>query len=623
MSNGASQPEIATSDADAERDPPALQSLGRLVRSLVRHAPTDVVVVIALTFATILTSSVGLLMLVPLLGVAGLDVGGGSIGQLTALAVDALAAVGLSLTVPAVLGAYLLLVLLGAVLQRSHAIRTAALYQDFIMRLRLELYGAITHARWSSFLRRTSSSFIHALTIELERVGGATAALLNLFVKAVMAAVYVGLAVFLSPLTTLLVVACGAALMALLARKTRLGRAKGEAVSEAYEDLYGAISEHLAGLRISKGHGVEGFHVERFRLRSLETAHVQTDVVRNQADVGFWLQLGSATIMAGVFSSALLVFELPLASILLLLYLFARLVPMLTGLQRQVQGVLNLVPAVDRVEATLRWLDEHGETRGARADAPVLARALELHDVRFGYADGPVLHDVDLVIAAGRTTAIVGPSGGGKSTIADLVVGLLTPDAGRITIDGVPLDGSSIPAWRHRIGYVNQDPFLFHDTIRENLRAMRPDADDATLFAALRAASASFVEALPQGLDTVVGDRGLRLSGGERQRIALARAVVRQPDLLVLDEATSALDPENERVIQQAIDRMRGPTILVIAHRLASVRRADTIYVVESGRVVEAGTWADLVARPEGRFRAMCSAQGLLEGPKSAATPGA
>jgi ATP-binding cassette, subfamily C, bacterial len=171
-------------------------------------------------------------------------------------------------------------------------------------------------------------------------------------------------------------------------------------------------------------------------------------------------------------------------------------------------------------------------------------------------------------------------------------------------------------AWRRRIGYVNQDTFLFNDTIRENLLSVRPDAGEEVLIGALHAAAADFVLGLPDGIDTVVGDRGIRLSGGERQRIALARALVRRPAMLVLDEATSALDAENERAIQRAIDRMAGrQTILVIAHRLASVRSADVIHVMEDGRIVESGSWEALMEDPRGRFRALCRAQGVEDLP--------
>lgn len=620
---------------DAWREPEvvpsgAARTVVRLLRSLVAHDPWLAISVVALTFALLLTSGVSLLMLVPLLGVAGLEIGDGSIGRLAELAAGVLGIFGLSLTVPVVLGAYLAIVVGSAVFGHVHAVRTARLYQGFTFGQRMRVVEAITASRWTAFVRRPASRFLHVLTEEIERVSSALSGAIALVVKLVMAAVYLALALFVSPATTLLVGACGAGLMALLVRKTRLGRVRGAVVSRAYENLYGGISEHLAGMRISKSHGIERQQVDRLQARTADTAAAQIAVVRNQADLGFWLQVGSATIMAGVFGAALTLFGLPLASILLLLYLYARLVPMLTGLQRQVQGVFAHLPAVDRVAAMLAWLDAHAEpTDGGGDDSPALTRALRLDAVSFGYdgqAGAPVLRQVDLLIAAGRTTAIVGPSGGGKSTVADLVVGLLTPDAGRVLVDDAPLEGARVPAWRRRIGYVNQDTFLFNDTIRANLLLVRPDAGDPELHAALAAAAAGFVAALPDGLDTVVGDRGVRLSGGERQRIALARAILRRPDLLVLDEATSALDPENERIIQEAIAGMAGrQTILLIAHRLASVRGADRIYVMEHGRVVEAGTWDELVGRPTGRFREMCEAQGLLDSGarKTAKTAGA
>ncbi len=612
------EPSEATKSGDAPAPAPADlgRSMLRLLRSLAAFAPARAGTVVAISLALIVTSGVNLVMLVPLLGVAGLDVGEGSLGRIGAWVAGALSTVGLSLTVPVVLVVYLVVVAGNAVLTRAHAVHTAALYQGFTLALRQRVFEAITYCRWASFVGESGPRFLHALTEEAERVSAALASTLNLTVKAVMATLYLALAVMVAPAATLLVVACGGALVALLAGRTRLGRAKGETVSQVYEALYGAISEHLAGLRITKSYGVEPARLRHFAERARDASEARIDLVRNQADVGFWLEVGSAVIMAGVFGAALLVFEMPLASILLILYLFARLVPMVTGLQREAQFVLNLLPASDRVEASLRWLGEHAEAMGPTGDVPTLAHGLRLERVAFGYhgtAGESVLRDVDLEVPTGRTTAIVGPSGGGKSTVADVVVGLITPDAGRVLVDGVPLAGGRVAAWRGRIGYVNQDTFLFNDTIRANLLLVRPEASDDELLDALRSASAAFVAGLPDGLDTVVGDRGVRLSGGERQRVALARAIVRRPAMLVLDEATSALDPENERIIQEAIGRMAGrQTILLIAHRLASVRAADTIHVMEQGRIVESGTWDALVQRPHGRFRELCVAQGLV-----------
>jgi ATP-binding cassette subfamily C protein len=223
------------------------------------------------------------------------------------------------------------------------------------------------------------------------------------------------------------------------------------------------------------------------------------------------------------------------------------------------------------------------------------------------------VRDVTFTLDAGATTAIVGPSGSGKSTLADLLMGLLTPSEGRILVDGVTLDGGRLDAWRDQIGYVAQEAFLFHESVRANLLWARPDASEEEIWHALRLASAdAFVRALPHGLDTVVGDRGVLVSGGERQRLSLARALVRRPALLILDEATSSLDSENEARIQQAIDKLHQQmTIVVITHRLSTIRGADTIHVVDRGRLVESGTWTDLVGRRTGRFVELCEAQGI------------
>jgi ATP-binding cassette subfamily C protein len=217
---------------------------------------------------------------------------------------------------------------------------------------------------------------------------------------------------------------------------------------------------------------------------------------------------------------------------------------------------------------------------------------------------------VNLVIRAGQTTAFCGRSGAGKSTLADILMGLLRPSAGRVLIDNTLLAGETIHHWRRSVGYVPQEPFLFNETVRANLLWAQPGATEQDLRAALRASAAEqFVDHLPSGLDTLVGDRGVRLSGGERQRLTMARALLAQPSILILDEATSSLDTENERLIQEAIHRLHGElTVVVIAHRLSTVRKADSIIVLNRGEIVEHGTWQSLLSRPGSLFAGMVQA---------------
>lgn len=213
-----------------------------------------------------------------------------------------------------------------------------------------------------------------------------------------------------------------------------------------------------------------------------------------------------------------------------------------------------------------------------------------------------MLRGVSFRIAKGTVTALVGRSGAGKTTIADLLLGLLTPTAGGILIDGVPLTPDNLPAWRHALGYVPQEPLILNASVRENLQRFHPGVTEEEMIDALKKAQAwPIIENLPQGLDTLLGDEGVRLSGGERQRIVLARVLQGKPRLIVMDEATSAMDYESETAVREAIRGLSNEvTILVIAHRLATVRSANDGLVLENGRITENGPLSELMNTPNG-----------------------
>jgi ATP-binding cassette subfamily B protein/subfamily B ATP-binding cassette protein MsbA len=230
-----------------------------------------------------------------------------------------------------------------------------------------------------------------------------------------------------------------------------------------------------------------------------------------------------------------------------------------------------------------------------------LQREIRFEGVSLQYApDLPAaLSEISFTLPRGQMLALVGPSGAGKSSIADLLTGLYAPTAGQILIDGMPLEQLELASWQERLGVVSQDTFLFNASIAENIAFGTPGASQAQIEAACQAAQAAgFIECLPQGYDTLVGERGYRLSGGQRQRLSLARAILRAPELLILDEATSALDSQSERLVQEAIERFeRNHTVLVIAHRLSTIVKADQILVMESGRIVERNTHLKLLAK--------------------------
>ena len=571
--------------------------------------PRKAALALALTLSVTLTEGAGLLLLVPLLGLVGLDVQRGQVGRVSELVAAVFASVGVRPTLPVILGVYLAIVCARAILYRWQITTTTALHRQFGSRLRQGLYRSIASTNWPFFSRSRASDFTHALTAEIDRVALATQCLLSILVDAIVGSVYLLLALQLSPLITGLVAVCGAGLWLALRRKTHAARIRGEAISVEATRLYAAVTEHLGSMKIARSYGAQGRSVETFSRLADRLAHVYTDLSRGNAEVRAWFDIGSVLVLCLTLLILVEFLAMPTGGIVLLLFVYFRLIPRFTNIQYAYQDFISLLPAFGTVMAMRARCEAAAEPAPARTGMIELRRSLGFEAVSFAYEEGRpfAIAELDLVIRAGRTTAIVGPSGAGKSTIADLAMGLIVPARGRVLVDGAPLTSDVMGSWREQIGYVPQDTFLFHDTIRANLLWACPGAGDEEVWDALRwAAAEGFVLALPKQLDTVVGDRGLRLSGGERQRLALARALLRKPALLILDEATSNLDSENERRIQTAIESLhRQMTILVITHRLASVRGADIIYVLEQGRLVESGGWDRLISDEHSRLSAL------------------
>lgn len=298
------------------------------------------------------------------------------------------------------------------------------------------------------------------------------------------------------------------------------------------------------------------------------------------------------------------------AQLMLIMVIFSRLWPRFTSIQSNLEQIGSTLPSFKAL------LDLQNECREARElynsdykniKSIEIKNGLDCRNVYFRYNQNEstyALKNINVHIPSNRMTAIVGRSGAGKSTLIDLLMGLNQPDSGEVRIDDIPLTSDHLLSLRKSISYIPQDPFLFNATIRENLMIIDPNASDESIWESLEFAAADdFVSKLPQGLDTLIGDRGVRLSGGERQRLVLARAILRKPSILVLDEATSALDTENEAKIQAAIERLKGTmTIIVIAHRLSTIRNADQVLVMDQGEIIQVGEYNQLASEKRGMF---------------------
>jgi ATP-binding cassette, subfamily C, bacterial len=573
--------------------------------------------VVIMTFAS-LTEGLGVALLFPILQVAGFNLANqGHVGHYTGEVRALLVYSGLSpsLWLATLLLIFMLLMALRSLFSRVQSVLTFRTALTYELALGRRLYQAIINADWLFLVRRRSSDFTHALTAELARVATCTYLLIGTLANAILALVYIALALKLSAGMTSLVLATGAALLLVSRRWMRAVHASGTAVSESVSEVYAAATEHLQNLKAMKFYDAQNSDLAMFS--SLQSSALQQSLenTRSQAAAAFWFEAGSLMVLGGIIFASLQILNVAPASILLLLAVFTRLIPRLAAGQSQLQAFLSELPAFENLMTIYRECVANAEVPDAAGPGLSLAPEIRLERVAFRYdAQRPlILEDLSLTIAAGKVTAIVGSSGAGKSTVADLVNGLLSPNTGRVLVDSTELTPQTARAWRRHVGYVAQDTVLFHDTVRANLLWAKPEASEQEIRESLALAAAEFVFALPQGLDTKVGDRGMLLSHGQRQRIALARALLRKPGLLILDEATSSLDFDNEKRILDAIERLQGrTTVLLIAHRVSAIQRAEMIYVIENGSVAESGDWHSLSSRPSHRVGSLFRLQDVL-----------
>lgn len=543
-------------------------------------------VVGATSLALMLTEGAGLLLLVPMLRLVGIGLGDGTSDRIAGAVESALRAAGVAPTLVGVLAAVVTVVVARALLQLVLARWHARLEAHVVGRLRERLFIAVVQLPWARFAGERPAALVHAIGPRVDEVHTALLMLLDAvsLAAAVLAAVIV--AVLVSPALTGVVAIAGVVLFGAARALRAPGRAEGERLLQASTGLFARISELLGAMKMIHAHGAETRATRAVADDTRAWSSLTQDVARRRALVSFALAVLGVLMLAVLVWGAVAVVHLAPASLLLLLLVYSRLVPQLSQLQslwselaQLLASYESLAALLDRCNAARDAAGGEGGQGGAVRGVP-RAPAIEVRGitVRYPTGDRPVLSGFSATCPPGALTVVVGETGAGKTTLGDVLLGLLPPESGEVLVDGVPLGTLPRDAWRARVGYLAQEPMLFHGTIRENLLFARPTATDAQLDAALTAAACDFVARLPQRLDAPVGDRGVLLSGGERQRLALARALLREPDLLVLDEATSALDAETEARILQTVRALRGRcTVVFCTHREAVRAAADYV----------------------------------------------
>lgn len=565
------------------------------VRDLAAYAGRRGLTAVALVAAGAVVEGLSLALLVPLLVVViGAAAPAGRLERMTTAMFGWFGVETPLARLTLLLGAYLVLMAARAVVLYLRDMRVAELQIGFVEHRRAGLVARLAAASWDHLAALRHARITHIMSADIQRVGQAAHLLLQLGVSAAVLATQCVLVFLLAPLLA----AAALMLLALTALAyvpvTRRAHNVGALMTDENLALLNTTTQFLGGIKLAIGANLQASFVSEFRDTLSHLTGRQMDFRRQATKARLALTMLSGLVGGLLVLIGFTVFHVDAPTLITLLYVIMRMSRLAGSLQQQGQQLAFALPAYGAITRLEHELAESPPTPASEGALPALA-------------DGPVvfdnvtfLHEADddegatrgvralnVAIAPGEFIGIAGPSGAGKTTFADLLVGLSAPQRGRITVADTPLQGAALKAWRNRVSYVAQDPFLFHDTVRRNLAWANPQASEAAMWDALKLADAdALVRAMADGLDTVVGERGTLVSGGERQRLALARAMLRKPRLLILDEATSAIDIDGERAILRRLNALTPRlTIVLIAHRGESLAFCSRVLRFEAGRV--------------------------------------
>ncbi len=451
--------------------------------------------------------------------------------------------------------------------------------------LRLELLSVVLRSKWEYFVHQPIGKFTNSLATEAARtseafVNGATA-----FTFLIQAVIYGFIALAVSWKATLISIVAGAVIIGLSHFLVRMARNAGKKQTKLYTSLLTRLTDTLQSVKPLKAMGREHLVDSVLSMETSKMNRALQKQVFSKAVLGAAQEEMFAIVMALGMFIALVKYGMPFSTVMVLIVVIGRMLSQFGKVQKQYQKMAISESAFWSMKQTIKEAVQAEEALG-KGSAPTLKQNIKLDHVDFAYAERKILNQLSLEIPAGSLTTLIGSSGSGKTTVIDMVIGLLQPQSGTVLIDEQLASNLDSKKWRRMIGYVPQETLLLHDSVAHNVTLGDPQLSDVDAEMALRAAGAwDFVQALPEGLESTVGERGSKLSGGQRQRIIIARALVNNPELLILDEATSALDPDSELEIRKTVENLRGKlTILAISHQTNMVEAADRVYRLKNGQ---------------------------------------
>lgn len=555
------------------------------------------VAICGLTIVSAMLEGVNIGLLVPLLETLNSSDGEG-VHWLTRGFSNLFGAVGISFQLETILLTLGLLVASITGLKYLREILVARTRVDLIVWMRTRNMGGMLNADISYFHRERLGTLTNTLVTQAIWIGSSLFTITEIIASLAIVLAYLTAAFLIDPALTAISLALMGLVILSVQHIVRRSKALGQAAVSRQYDLESSALESLSGIHMVKSFLLEGVRLLDFYGKAREVGEVEFHMYRNRALMVAYQEMILFVLIGAIVYVGFSILSLDVAVVVALLFILYRAAPRLASMNNLRQVLVASLSALSRVEKTVEETFTPKVVSGPRPFSG-LHRSIELKNVRFSY-DGvtEVFRDASFQIGRGEMTAIVGASGVGKTTLVDLILRYYDPVGGEILVDGVDLKELDLTSWRRSIGVVSQDTFLFNDTVANNITLGRPEVSEANLVeAATQAYAHDFIQQLPKGYQTEIGDRGWNLSGGQRQRLALARAILTKPDILILDEPTSSLDSESEQLIQTYIREIRGScTLVVVAHRMSTIQDADKIVVLEDGKVAEEGDLATLMA---------------------------
>ncbi|MCC5879144.1 MAG: ABC transporter ATP-binding protein [Idiomarina sp.] len=547
-----------------------------------RAFPRHISLIVVLMVLQTLSAGVGILFILPLISVLGFAGDAASEHPITHWVAAGFSTLNIPLTLFSMLVVYLMLITLVATIRAYTMILSASVQQRYTHQLREHMYQWVMRARWHVLNQYSLADLGYLLNGQVSQIGRLSQLTFQFLSQILLTLGFFTVALIVSwqmTVMALLFIVVSSVLLIPLYKRT-LG--SGRTQLHENQRLFKAVTEHLHSLRMIKLFGAETRFAKALSGTSQKLEQQQIRLTKINALTSWLLTVIAAVLVAGFFYVSITVIGSDVAELIVLVVVLARMLPLLSSVQKTVQQALHAIPASAAARVVVNQLVTAQEPELlSSSDSIILTEHCQLRNITFRYAGAtaPLLTGFSCDIPVNQVTALTGPSGVGKSTVADLLAGLQTAEQGELTIDGQVLNAAQTMAWRHSVAYVVQEPLLFDDTIYNNLAWVRDTVTDAEIEQALRDAAAwDFVQSLPAQLHTRVGDHGRQLSGGQRQRLAIARALLRKPQLLILDEATNALDQANEALVKETIQSLRGKlTVVVISHQASINDLADHV----------------------------------------------